>query len=63
MQRGLNILRIRAHPRFEQAAMRSLDAEPMTAVGGAVDAITQVWYVAVVVVAGGSSIRSFGTKC
>ena len=49
--------------------MTVLDDEPITAVS-VVDNIKQVWYVAAVVIAGGSSLRSFGrtfsknaTKC
>ena len=59
MLREPNILRIRAHPRIEQAAMVGLNAESMTAVS-VVDNIKQVWYVAVVEIAGGISLRSFG---
>ena len=50
---------IRTHPHFEQTAMAGLNAEPITAVS-VVDNIKQVWYVAIVVIAGGSSLRSFG---
>ena len=72
MLRELNILKIRAHPctwYVEQAAMTGLNAEPITTVS-VVENIKQVWHVAVVVIVGDSSLRSFGgtfrksaTKC
>ena len=42
--------------------MASLKAEPITAVS-VVGNIKHVRYVAAVVIAGGGSLRSFGTKC
>ena len=69
MLRELTLLKIRTPPYIEQAAMTGLNAEPSVAVC-VVDNIKPVWYVAVVVIAGGSSLHSFGgtftksaTKC
>ena len=53
------MLRIPAHPSIEQVTMTGLNAEPIMAVR-VVDNIKQLWYDAVVVIAGGSSLRSFG---
>ena len=62
-------MRIRAHPDIEQAAMTGLNAEPITA-ARVFDNIQQVCSIAGAVIAGGSSICSFGgmfsnsaTKC
>ena len=69
MLRGQKILRKRAHPYIEQATMTGVSAAPTTAVS-VVDNIKHVWYVVVDVIAGGSSLHSFGgtftksaTKC
>ena len=59
MLRELKLLRIRALPSIEKAAMTGLNAEPITAVS-VVDNIKPVWYDAVVVIAGDHSLRSFG---
>ena len=56
---GVKLLKTRAHPYIEQAAVTSLNAEPISAVSVA-DNIKQVWHVAVVVIAGDGSLRSFG---
>ena len=52
-------MRIRAHPYIEQATMTGVSAAPTTAVS-VVDNIKHVSYVAVVVIASDSSLRSFG---
>ena len=59
MLRELNKLRIRAHLHIEQAAMTGPNAKPITAVS-VVDNIKQPWYITVVVITGGSSLRSIG---
>ena len=57
--RELNTLKTREHPYIEQAAMTDVTDES-TPAGSVLRNIKQVWYVAVVEIAGGISLRSFG---